>query len=217
MTPLRRWFLCMVWGALLAGCAAVSTAPVDVPWQCDAEGDAAVEAGDWQQGLEAHQQMLENDPSNCLALYHLGYIWGKLDDRQKEIVFYKRALTCGYNQDDRLFFNLGMALADLGQIDAAMDAFESAVSLGPANADNYFGLGLVAREAGEVVQAIAALQKAVALDPGHLEARVKLIRLCLDHSRWEEARRQLIALEQEAPDHPELPELWEMLQRRWME
>jgi tetratricopeptide (TPR) repeat protein len=180
-------------------------------------GDAAVESGDWQQGLAAHQHLLAVDPSNCLAMFHLGYIWGKLEDHQKEIDFYQRAVACGYNQDDRLYFNLGMAHVAMGQMEAALDALERAVGVGPANADNHFGLGLVAGKAGFIQRAATAMEKAVALDPLHHEARVALIRLYLDHSRWRDARRHLVALEQKDPQNIELPELWETLHRRWME
>jgi len=217
MEQLKHWGLIMVLGVLLTGCATTSERPAGALWQCDPRGDAAVEAMEWQRGLMAHEQLLAGDPSNCLALFHLGYIWGELDDRQKEIDFYRRAAACGYDQDDRLFFNMGMAYAALKQVDAAVGALERAVGLGPDHADNYFGLGLVAGQAGLAEQAIMALQKAVALDSGHLEARVELIRLYLDLSRWEDARRQLVALEQRDPQNIELPGLWETLQRRWME
>lgn len=217
MEQLRHWVFIMVLGMLLTGCATSSERPTEALWQCDPEADAAVEAREWQRGLIAHEHLLAGDPFNCLVLFHLGYIWGELEDRQKEIDFYQRAVACGYDHDDRLLFNMGMAYAALGQVDAAVDALERAVGLGPDHADNYFGLGLVAGQAGLAQQAIMALQKAVALDPGHLEARMELIRLYLDHSQWEDARRQLMALEQRDPQNSELPGLWETLQRRWMD
>lgn len=215
--PLRHVGFLMVLGLLLAGCAAGGKKPVDLSWQCDPKGDAAVAAGDWQQGLKAHQNLLDSDPSNCLAMFHLGYIWGQLDDRQKEIDFYRYALACGYNQDDHLFFNLGMAHAALGQMDAALGAMERALELGPANADNYFGMGLIAGKAGYAERAVTAMEKAVALDPLYHEARVELIRFYLDNSRWQDARRHLLALEQRDPQNIELSGLWETLHRRWME
>lgn len=217
MERLRHWGLIMILGALLTGCATSSERPDDALWRCDPAADAAVAAGEWQSGLVAHERLLARDPSNCLALFHLGYIWGELDDRQKEIDYYQRAVACGYDHDDRLFFNMGMAYAALGQVDTGMGALQRAVELGPDHADNYFGLGLAAGQAGLAQQAITALQKAVALDPRHIEARVELTRLYLDQSRWEDARRQLMALEQLDPQNSELPGLWEMLQRRWME
>ena len=217
MAQLRRWCIFMVLGVWLTGCAAGSQKPAPAPWRCDTEGDAAVTAGDWQTGLVAHQELLKSDPSNCLALFHLGYIWGQLNERQKEIDFYGRAAACGYNDDDRLFFNKGMALAALGQMDDALGAMERAVDLGPDNADNYFGLGLVAGKTGSPQRAIPALQKAVALDPWHVDARVELIRLYLDHSRWQDASRQIKALEQLDPQNSELPMLRETLHRRRMD
>jgi tetratricopeptide (TPR) repeat protein len=153
-------------------------------------------------------------PANGLILFHLGYIWGKLENRAKEIAFYQKAIASGYSRDDRLYFNLGMAFAAVNQISDAVNALEEAVAIGSDNADNYFGLGLVYRQAGRLVEALAVLNRAIELDPQHWEAREELVRTDLDLSRWEDARRHLAWLEKTDPDHPTVQQLRETLEQR---
>jgi tetratricopeptide (TPR) repeat protein len=205
--------MCGLW-LTLSGCTSVQHSSSLNVWQCDEEADTLVEAGDWQQGLEAHMRLLVKEPSNCLALFHLGYIWGELGERQKEIELYNQSINCGYDEDDRLFFNLGMAYISIGQLSAALNALEKALSIGPDNPDNHFGYGLVSRETGRMEQAARALEKALILDPQYREARVELVRVYLDQSRWEDARRQLLLLDQGESDDAVTAQLWDILKNR---
>jgi tetratricopeptide (TPR) repeat protein len=186
---------------------------VQSSWSCDTSGDSSVQSGNWSQALLQHQAFLATHPGNCLAIYHLGYIWGHLGEREKEIVQYEQALACGY-RDDPLFFNLGMAYAEMGQVEKAVSVFTQAVALHPQNADNHFGLGLTARSAGQAQLAAQALEKAVQIDPRHWDARLELARLALDQGRLEAARAQLAAIQQGAPDHQGLQALWRIYHDR---
>jgi tetratricopeptide (TPR) repeat protein len=182
-------------------------------WSCDASGDRSVEGGHWSQALLQHQEFLAAHPGNCLAIYHLGYIWGRLGEREKEIAQYEQALACGFH-DDPLFFNLGMAYAEMGQVGKAVTVFTQAVALHPQNADNHFGLGLAARSAGDAALAAQALKTAVRIDPQHWDARLELARLALDQGRLEAARAQLDKLQQGAPNHEGLQALWRVYHDR---
>ncbi len=198
----------------LWSCVSTAPGPESRPWACDAQVDQAVADGDWEQALIRHQEFLAANPGNCLAIYHLGYIRGQLGDREKEIEHYNRAVACGYDIGDQLYFNLGMAYADLGQMDNAIAAFQRATTLRPDNAENHFGLGLVAVSAGRLDLARQALTKAVDLDPRHWDARIELARLDLDLGRLEEARMQLEAVQGGAPDHEALQALWRIFHDR---
>jgi tetratricopeptide (TPR) repeat protein len=199
---------------VIIGCASMEDGRTTGSWRCDTKADSAVADGNWSKGLARHEELLAKDPTNCLALFHLGYIWGQLGDRSREIEFYQRSLNCGYTDDDRLFFNLAMADAATAQMDAALTSMEKAIALNPDNADNYFGLGLIRREAGLPEEAIQALTVAVDHDPHLWEARLLLINLYLDASRWEKAQNQLEYIEQNDPNNEDLPQLWETLRRR---
>jgi tetratricopeptide (TPR) repeat protein len=203
--------LCIVW--LLAGCAGIQARP-EPRWGCSPEADAAVEKGDWEAAREAHETLLDQTPDNCLALYHLGYIWGRLGSRDEEIAHYHKAEACGYVHDGQLYFNLGMALADINDIDGAIAAFEQAVALDPRNADHYFGWGLVAQADGRDDLAERVLLEAVDLMPRHREARLVLARIYLDQSRWADARAQLEAVIGQDADNPEARDLWQTMEAR---
>ena len=198
----------------LWSCVSAPPVPPEKQWLCDPKADQTVTEGLWQRALIQHQAYLADHPDNCLTMYHLGYIRGRLGDHKKEIDLYNRAVQCGYNQDDRLFFNLGMALAELEQTESALSAFERAVALDPRNAENHFGLGLAAASAGRRDLAVLSLTKAVAVDPRHWDARLELARIELEQGRLEEARIQLEAVRQGDPDNETLKILWHIYKDR---
>jgi tetratricopeptide (TPR) repeat protein len=211
---LRAW-RALLFLLILSGCAAATReAPPEV-WRCDPQADAAVESGEWERARETHEAVLAEQPGNCLAMYHLGYIRGRLGDRAGEIQLYQDAMACGYTNDDQLYFNLGMALGDTDQFARARAAFEKAVAIAPDSADNHFGLGLMERAMGNDAAAEAALKKAIALAPRHWEARVALAQLYLDRNRWAEGRAQLEFILSAEPENQEALALWQtMLSRR---
>lgn len=198
---------------LLAACAAHTPAP-EAPRQCDPVADEAVNRGDWELALKEHERVIREQPGNCLALYHLGYIWGQFGDRAKEVRFYEAAIDCGYVDDDRIFFNLGMAYADQGNTRLAVQALERATQLDPDNPDNFFGLGVTNRLDGRPAEAEAAFIATLRLDDTHTDARIALIRLYLDESRWEEARNQLKRIEPDDQGYEAAQELWRTLESR---
>jgi tetratricopeptide (TPR) repeat protein len=211
-----RCFMAAALIMLIGSWSCVSTPPVSPArqWSCDPQADQTVTEGQWQRALMQHQAYLTDHPGNCLAMYHLGYIHGRLGDHEKEIDLYQRAVQCGYDADDQLFFNLGMALVEFEQTESALTALERAVALDPGNAENHFGLGLAAASAGRLDLAMSALTKAVAVDPRHWDARLELARIELEQGRLEEARLQLEAVQKGAPDSEALKMLWHIYQDR---
>ena len=216
--PQARLMLSLLLLLTLWACASVppETGTGRMTWQCDAQGDSAVHQEDWQRALRLHEQFLAAHPDNCLAIYHLGYIWSRLGDRDKEITYYERAAACGYDRDDQLYFNLGMAYGETDQMGKAIAAFQRAVAINPDNADDWFGLGLTARSAGRPDLARQAFTKAVTLDSRHWDARIELARVDLDEGLLDEARIQLEAVQKGAPEHEELQGLWRIYHDRRM-
>jgi tetratricopeptide (TPR) repeat protein len=200
----------------IAGCSQTTVRSPRPDWTCDAEADAAVHRQQWELALQLHQRFLELEPGNCLALYHLGYILGKLNERQQEVEAYERAVACGYSNDDRLFFNLGMAFSEISEPDKALAAMERAVQLDPDNAENHFGMGYIAQLTGHSKRAIKALQKAIGLSADHLDARNLLGRIYLDLGRLDEAKTQLQEIQRREPDNQEAMVLWEIYKDRVM-
>jgi tetratricopeptide (TPR) repeat protein len=215
MVPIikRKSLLVLLLLALYA-CASLPRETDRISWSCDPQGDNAVNSGNWEEAFLRHQELLAAHPDNCLAMYHLGYIWGRMGDREKEIDHYNQAVACGYDSDDLLYFNLGMAYGEIDQMENAIAAFQRAVALNPRHAENQFGLGLTARSAGHAELARQALARAVEIDPRHWDARIELARVDLDQGRLKEARAQLDAVQEGAPDHAELQALWRIYEDR---
>ncbi len=204
----------VVWIMVGWGCAATGPASRQGPWQCPPGADEAVTRGDWQDALARHRAIVRQTPDNCLALYHLGYIHGKLEDREQEVEDYERALKCGYDGNDQLLFNLGMAYGESGRLAEAVDAFEGAVKLNPGNADNHFGLGLMYHAAGRTDDAINAFAKALSMDAHHREARLALCRILLDQGRLDEVKHHLDLLSREPDEDGEVRQLRRLYRRR---
>jgi tetratricopeptide (TPR) repeat protein len=201
---------------IIAACSLTAVRSPQPRWSCDSEADAAVHSQQWQLALQLHQRYLESEPGNCLAYYHLGYIYGKLNERQMEVEAYERAVACGYSDDDRLFFNLGMAFGELSEPDKAVAALERAIQLNPDNAENHFGLGYIARLAGHSAGAVKALQKAIDLSADHLDARNLLARIYLDQGRLGEAKIELQEIQRRDPENQEVMILWRIYEDRVM-
>lgn len=198
----------------VAGCSTPSRELRRFAWSCDPRADAAVHNEQWQKALELHRQYLASEPGNCLAIYHLGYILGKLNHRRQEVSAYERAVACGYSQDDQLFFNLGMALGDLSEPERAIAALEQAIKINPGNAENHFGLGYIAQMTGRSTLAVTALKKTVELSADHMDAHVLLARIYLDQGRLAEARAHLERVQKNDPENPEVRMLWNIYRDR---
>jgi tetratricopeptide (TPR) repeat protein len=197
----------------IAGCAGVQPKPTP-QWQCDSQADAAVQNGDWEAARAGHEALLRRDPANGLAHYHLGYIMGKVGGRSDEIENYRAAIAAGYDHDDQLYFNLGMAYFDLGRNDAAIEAMQRAIAVNTKSADNHFGLAMILDGLDRTTEAEAALEEALRLEPDHVEAVLLLAGIRLDQSRWDEARTLLEGLLKRDPENEDALQLMEVLRFR---
>lgn len=70
--------------------------------------------------------------------------------------------------------NLGVALYQLGRIEEAQAAFQSAVRLDPENGISRYNLGCVLEERGEIEEAIEHLRHAASVIPGHPDVHFNL-------------------------------------------
>jgi len=106
--------------------------PAGNPWKCSQEADQALQDGDYATGIRLHHLLLERNPANAEALYHLGYGYGMLGNHNTEIYYYEKAIALGYKYND-IFFNLGMAYGEMNRLKEAAGALEKALALDPGN------------------------------------------------------------------------------------
>jgi FimV-like protein len=156
-----------------AGCSRVSIEKPPATQEklsCDPQADKAIEDNDYETGIRLHEQLLEKEPENRLALYHLGYAYGHMGDHQKEIFYYERAIALGM-KDESIFYNLGLAYGDLNQLQNAIQAFKEAIEIEPGNLNARFDLSRLYLEVGDLKEARHQLQQILEIDPSDREAR----------------------------------------------
>jgi tetratricopeptide (TPR) repeat protein len=100
--------------------------------------------------------------------------------------------------------NLGIALHDNGQLDAALSQLQEAVRLKPNHADACSNLGVALDEKGQTDEAIRQLQKAIRLRPDHVDAHYNLGNALAKQGQTDEAIRQFQEALHLKPDSPNI-------------
>jgi tetratricopeptide (TPR) repeat protein len=151
----------------LLGCRSLPQPGVhqeDMGWVCPEFADLPMRQGRLQEAIELHLEVLEGDPNNALARYHLGYSYGQIGAHEDEIAEYLKAVDLGLRRG-HLFYNLGMAYTELGRYEEAKQAFSRAVATEPDYGDNHRGLGLAQYKQGHYRKARESCGKATTLAP----------------------------------------------------
>ena len=123
-----------------------------------------MQRGDFETGIHLYQRVLEEDPANARAMYHLGFAYGQLGDHDLEISYYESAIELKY-RTAQIYYNLGEAYLELDRVEDAIHVFKQGVKKNPGSADNYFGLGRSYQKRLEYIPAEKELLKAVHLAP----------------------------------------------------
>ena len=120
-----------------------------------AEG-LALEATDPGAALEAYRHAAEADPEQTAAWVNLGRLLHEQGATLEAETVYRRALE-QVGPDPLLLFNQGVLLEDLGRMQAALTAYQSAVAEDPGLADGHYNLARLYESLGEPQQAIRHL------------------------------------------------------------
>lgn len=104
----------------------------------------------------AYEEAVKLDPTYSAAWINLGRLLHTAHDEKKAELVYRRALQeCG--ADAVLLFNLGVVLEDLGKLDEAIDAYQSAITEDPTLADGHFNLARLYEAQGKEQHALRHL------------------------------------------------------------
>jgi tetratricopeptide (TPR) repeat protein len=160
-------------------------------WSCDNSADEAMKRQDYEAAISLHDRILENQPENALAQYHLGYIYGQTEDHLKEVSYYENALSLGF-RSGQFFYNLGMAYGELNEIEKSVNAFKKALEIDPDSADYHFGLAMAYDKSGIADKsAEKEFLKAIKIDSKFVDARLYLSMLYADWGELHKAAEQL--------------------------
>jgi serine/threonine-protein kinase len=114
-------------------------------------------------------------PADFWVNHNLGIALGKVTPpaRDEAVRFLTTAVALR-PESPGCRLNLGVALAEKGQMDEAIACWRKAIELDPKYAQAHFNLGHTLNVRGQVDEAIACLRKAVKLDPTFARGHVNL-------------------------------------------
>ena len=181
-------------------------------WTCDKAADAAMKQQDYEAAIPLHQRLLEKEPANALALYHLGYAYGQTANHVEEVFYYEKAIALGFKEHG-IFFNLGMAYGELNKIEKSIHAFNKALDINPDSAENHFGLAIAYQMSVADNLAEKEFLKAIEIDPTHVDARLYLSMLYTDMGELQKACEQLRRILEIDPTHTGAREFLERIEK----
>jgi uncharacterized protein (TIGR02466 family) len=121
--------------------------------------------GELQTASLHYQQALAYQPNFVEALANLGTVLQLQGQLHAAKQCYQRALQL--REDAQGYFNLGTVEYDLGDHDAAITAFEAALTLNPHYADAWNNLGETWRDHGDMIKAVRCYKQAIQAQANH--------------------------------------------------
>ena len=159
--------------------------------------------GQYQQAIDAYQQILTADDSQAVVWAKLAMAYSKVGNSEKAAESYQKAVDIDPNNTAYLQ-NLGSAYASLGEEEKAREFYQKAAEIGAASnpkdaAMSFYNMGVTYINAGKNQEASEALQKAIKYDPTYAEAYYQLGLTLLGLGKMDEAVTQLKKYIQMAP------------------
>jgi protein O-mannosyl-transferase len=111
-----------------------------------------------------HRRLFCMVASSLTILVLMGLAWRQTSYWQNSETLWTQTLACT-ESNYRAHYNLGVTLAGLGRINAAVSHYQKALEIKPDFADAHNNLGVVLMEHGEIDAAIAHYRKALAIRP----------------------------------------------------
>lgn len=167
---------------------------------CDSNADFALGHEDYPASILAHRQLLQTQPANALAHYHLGFAYGMTGNTSEELAEYLTAARLGLKSWD-LYLNLGLAYLGQHQFERATEAFTTAVALGPEHAEAHFNLALAFESTNRLDAALGEIETARRLAPQDPNVTNTNAIICVETGNTIRARELWTELIQFAPDY----------------
>lgn len=185
--------------AVFAWTPVASAAPSPADQVCSATADYFLGAEDYREAIATHRRLLLKNPTNALALYHLGFAYGMTGNREGEIAAYRKAAALGLRDWD-LYLNFGRALLESGDLTGAAAQLGTAVELAPTRPEPHFNLGLVYERRASFAAALDELELSLKLDPQQPDALNMIGLIYAEQHDYSRAREVWASLAQARPD-----------------
>ena len=170
------------------GFAAPKAAGLDLQI-CDPIADFYLGIENYPEAIQRHLMVVREHPNNALAYYHLGFAYGMVGDRQRELADYQKAVGLGLSNWD-LFLNLGLLEMESGRLDSASQALQLAALLAPYRPETHFNLGLLDERLGMYQKAAQEVLLSLRIDPNQDDARNILGVIYAEQGNYEWAHQE---------------------------
>ncbi|MDY7093143.1 MAG: tetratricopeptide repeat protein [Acidobacteriota bacterium] len=145
---------------------------------------AAVERNaDYRTALSILGDTVEKRPGNARALNNYGAALLAADRTNEAIGYFSSALEISPN--DSVYTNLGIALAQRGQLDLAVEQYEKSLEIEPDNAKTLVNYGNALLQTGRFEEAAERFERSLELAPERAEAHNGLA-----VARWQLGQRE---------------------------
>jgi tetratricopeptide (TPR) repeat protein len=167
---------------------------------CDPLADYFLGMEDYPEAIRRHRVVINDDPGNALAHYHLGFAYGVVGEHRAELAEYQKAIGLGLD-DWQLFLNLGLLYLEGGQTQDATRVLRLAALLGPDRPETHFNLALAYERRGALAQAEQEALLSLQIDPSQPDARNTLGAIYAEEGNYVRASQEWTELVGEIPDY----------------
>lgn len=167
---------------------------------CDPLADYFLGMEDYPEAIKRHRAVIDDDPGNALAHYHLGFAYGVVGEHRQELAEYQKAIQLGLD-DWQLFLNLGLLYLEGGQTQDATQVLRLATLLGPDRPETHFNLALAYERRGALAQAEQEALRSLQIDPSQPDARNTLGAIYAEEGKYVRASQEWNELVGEIPDY----------------
>ena len=167
---------------------------------CDPLADYFLGMEDYPEAIRRHRIVIQENPANALAHYHLGFAYGLMGEHRLELSEYQKAISLGLD-DWQLFLNLGLLYLDNGQLRDATEVLRLATLLGPDHAEPHFNLGLAYERRGMLGPAEQQVLLSLEIDPGQVDAHNTLGAIYAEEGKYLRASQEWNEIVRANPDY----------------
>jgi tetratricopeptide (TPR) repeat protein len=167
---------------------------------CDPTADYYLGMENYPKAIALHETLIRQHPGKALAYYHLGFAYGVMGNRDRELADYQKAVELGLS-DWELFLNLGRLYMETNRLDQASDAFRLAALLGPYHPETHYNLGLVYERLNAFQKAEQEILLSLQLEPDQADARNTLGVIYAEEGNFVLAHREWADLHHALPDY----------------
>ena len=154
----------------------------------DLLGASLIETGDGRGAAAIFETSVKSRPQDAKAWLHLAIASHAAGNARRALEAADKSLALA--PDAPAHGARGRALAALGDVAAAREAFATGLRSAPASAEAQHNFGVFLREQGDAEAAVKHLREAVRLDPALAPAHDALVNALVDAGRADEAMRE---------------------------